>query len=294
MAEHPGDHGGRRDGLVDVDGTEIHYSAWGDRDADPVVCVHGFSRTGRDFDDLAAALADDYRVLCPDVPGRGMSEWSQSPETDYTAAALAGAIEGFVDAVGLDAMRWVGTSMGGAMGIRLAGTTLRDRITHLVLNDIGPGPVEDEGERGGTERIGDYLANPPRVRTLSALEAYFRDVYGANKPNADLRRLALTSARRTDDGDWTPNYDPEIVAVRFDDPEPRDLWDEWEAVRADPLILRGAESDVLSGAELAEMTRRRDAEVVEYPGIGHAPSLASPEQIAAVSDFLSGPPMETD
>ena len=288
MTDVEGDLGGRRDRFASADGTEIHYSEWGDPGDEPVVCVHGFSRTGRDFDDLAHALATehDYRVLCPDVPGRGMSEWSDAPAEDYTREALASAIAAFCDAVGLTDFRWIGTSMGGAMGIRLAGGDLRERITHLVLNDIGPGPVEEEEEREGSERISSYLNNPPEVGTLQELEAYFRDIYGSNKPDADMRRLTVTSARRTDDGNWTPNYDPDVVGVREGDGR-RWLWDEWEQVAADVLVLRGAESDILSAATADEMVEKPDCEAIEYPGVGHAPSLATDEQIGAVADFLA-------
>lgn len=287
MPDITGDLGGRTDRFATVDGTEIHYSEWGDRSDPPVVCVHGFSRTGRDFDDLAHALSAEYWVVCPDVPGRGLSQWSQTPEEDYTSDALAAAITGFADEIGIDEMRWVGTSMGGAMGIRLASGALRDRITHLVLNDIGPGPVAPDPDREAGERISSYLSNPPTVRTLGELEAYFQQIYGGNKPNADIRRLTVTSARRTDDGHWTPNYDPDIVSVRFGDGEPRDLWDEWDRLTAEILVLRGEESDVLSTAELDTMADRTDCAVIEYAGVGHAPSLATAEQIDDVTGFLA-------
>lgn len=282
----------REDRFVTVDGTEIHYSAWGDDDGPPVVCVHGFSRNGRDFDDLAAALAGEYgfRVLCPDVPGRGLSEWSSDPATDYTSEALAASMAGFCDELHLDGLHWVGTSMGGAMGIRVASGALQGRIERLVLNDIGPGPIEPQEEPGeGAERISSYLSNPPTVDTFRELEEYFADIYGDNRVGTDIRHLTLHSARRTDDGGWTPNYDPDIVGTRFEEYEPRDLWDEWDAIAAPTLVLRGAESDVLSEATFEAMVERRPGtEVVEYPGVGHAPSLSPPEQIETVAEFLSG------
>lgn len=281
----------RRDRFATVDDAEIHYSEWGDADGFPVVCVHGFSRHGRDFDDLAAALAgeDGYRVVCPDVPGRGLSEWSDDPAADYTAEALAASVVGLCEDLGLGSVHWVGTSMGGAMGIRVASGPLRDRIARLVLNDIGPGPVEDGGRREGGERIETYLRDPPALETLRELDDYFVEIYGRRGATGDVQDRTLHSARRTDDGRWTPNYDPDCVGVRFDAYEPRDLWDEWEAVDAPTLLLRGAESDVLSAAETEEMVARRPGTaVVEYPGVGHAPSLSRPEQIDEIAAFLAG------
>ncbi|MFC7046722.1 alpha/beta fold hydrolase [Halobacteriaceae archaeon GCM10025711] len=110
----------RSDQFVTVDGTELHYSAWGDEDAPPVVCVHGLSRVGRDFDGLAARLEDEYRLVCPDMPGRGLSEWADFPEAEYSPEAMSALLVAFVDELDIDTMRWVGTSMGGMLGMGLA------------------------------------------------------------------------------------------------------------------------------------------------------------------------------
>lgn len=281
----------RRDRFVTVDGTEIHCSEWGEPDdgGTGVVCVHGFSRNGRDFDALARTLAveHDRWVVCPDAPGRGLSEWSQTPAETYTEPSLATTLAGLCDELEMETVRWVGTSMGGALGIRVAASHLRDRIDRLVLNDIGPVSVGSDGDREGIERIRDYLSNPPTVRTLSELEEYFRDTYGENRPNTDVRKLTLTSARRTDDGYWTPSYDPAIVDVRFDGHERRDLWDEWNDIEADVFVLRGEESDILSAETLAEMTDRKPTcEAVELSDIGHAPSLTTDDQIDPVVEFV--------
>lgn len=283
---------GRRDQFLTVEGLEIHYSEWGDPGGDPVVCVHGFSRNGRAFDALARALAGKgYHVLCPDVPGRGESEWSQNPKIDYRSYdpdGLPRYLEGFCDALCDGTIRWVGTSMGGAIGILLAGGTLRDRISHLVVNDIGPGPVEaDPEDTTGSDHIRQYR-DPPRFRTLGELEAYFEERYGDRDSAVDLHHLTITSARRTDDGGWTHSYDPAIVDAYLETSGSRDLWTAWDAVEAETLVIRGMETHILPEPELDEMrSRRPEIDVVQYPGVGHAPSLDTCEQIRAVVSFLS-------
>ena len=143
---------------VTLDGTEIHYTEWGDPDATPLVCVHGLSRHGRDFDPLAAALADEYRVLCPDMPGRGESEWDPD---QYDGASLSAIIVGFFEELGLTDAHYLGLSMGGQLGIGVVAGPLADRVRRLVLVDIGPDPDDDDTADEGVQRIIDYLTNPP-------------------------------------------------------------------------------------------------------------------------------------
>jgi pimeloyl-ACP methyl ester carboxylesterase len=284
----------RRDRFLTVGGLEIHYSEWGAPVDPPVVCVHGFSRNGRAFDTLARALAEEgFHVLCPDVPGRGASEWSRDPETDYRPDdpdGLPRYLRGFCEELLDDEepVRWVGTSMGGVIGIRLAGGPLGDRISNLVVNDIGPGPLDpDPVESTGSDHIRQYR-DPPTFRTLEELEAYFEARYGDRDPSVDLRHMTVTSARRTDDGAWTHDYDPAIVDAYLATEGPRDLWTEWDTIEAETFVLRGAETHILPEAEFEAMrSRGPETEVLELPGVGHAPSLATDEQVEAVVSFLS-------
>ena len=271
----------RTDEFLTLDDVEIHYSAWGDADAPPVVCVHGLSRVGRDFDPLARALADDYRVLCPDMPGRGLSEWAP---THYPPEAMVELLVAFYEELGLESTRYVGTSMGGTLGIRLAAEDLADRIDALVLNDVGPEPSEDEGAEEGIQRIIDYLTNPPTYDRFSGLEAYFREAYATfnEQTDAEWRRLTRTSSRRTDDGAFTPNYDTRIVEPVVTADPPGDPWARWEAVEAPTLVLRGAESDILGESTFEEMLRRRPETESLVVDCGHAPALNTDEQVAAV------------
>ena len=276
----------RRDEFCELDVVEIHYSEWGAADAPPVVCVHGLSRVGRDFDPLARELADDYRVLCPDMPGRGLSEWSPA---HYEPAAMVDLLVEFYDELGLESTRYVGTSMGGTLGIRLAADELADRIDALVLNDVGPEPAEDEGAEEGIQRIIDYLTNPPTYDRFSAMEAYFREAYATfnEQTDAEWTRLTRTSSRHTDDGAFTPNYDTRIVEpVVTAEPE-RDPWELWERIDAPTLVLRGASSDILGEGTFEEMLKRRPETESLVVDCGHAPALNTDEQISAVRSILA-------
>lgn len=271
----------RRDEFCTLDGVEIHYSEWGDPDAPPVVCVHGLSRVGRDFDSLARRLADDYRVLCPDMPGRGLSEWAP---THYDLASMVELLVAFYERLGLESTRYVGTSMGGTLGIRLAAEDLTERIDALVLNDVGPEPSEDEGATEGIQRIIDYLTNPPEYDRFTDMEAYFREAYATfnEQTDAEWKRLARTSSRRTDDGGFTPNYDTRIVEPVVAATPEGDPWELWEAIDVPLLVLRGKNSDILGVDTFEEMLKRRPETESLVVDCGHAPALNTDEQIAAL------------
>lgn len=274
-----------RSGYLNLDGREIHYTEWGRRGAEPLIMWHGLARTGRDFDDLAAALADTYHIVCPDTIGRGLSQWSPEPDQEYCLGFYARLAVGLYDAFGFRTVRWVGTSMGGAIGMKVAGGPLRDRITHLVLNDIGP-KIAD----AAVARIRSYAGSPSAFATVSELEAYFRTIY---KPYGVLtdeqwRRLTETSVRRLPDGRVTPHYDPKMVRQFEVHPNDYDLWPDYERIVAKVLCLRGAESDLLLPADAEEMTRRgARCRLETIAGCGHAPALNVPEQIDMVRAFLA-------
>lgn len=264
---------------------ELHYTEWGAVNRETIIMWHGLARTGRDFDDIAATLSGRYRVLCPDTLGRGLSQWSPAPETEYSVGFYTRLAAAFVDALGVGAMRWLGTSMGAMIGTAAAAGPLKGRISHLVLNDMGP-KIGD----AALARIRAYAGNPAKFDRVSELEAYFRTIY---KPYGHLseeqwRRLAETSARRCDDGRVTPHYDPKIVMMFTHHEEELVQWDEWDALECKALCLRGAESDLLLPETAEEMTRRGPrCRVVTFPGVGHAPALNVPEQIGLVADFFA-------
>lgn len=280
----------RTDRFLTVDGIELHYSAWGDPDDPPIVCVHGLSRVGRDFDALAAELEEEYYVVCPDMPGRGWSEWP-ADTTAYTNERMAELLVGFCDELGSEELRWVGTSMGGGLGIALAGGALSDRITHLVVNDVSPDPANDAKE-SALERIVEYVGDPPVVDTVTELEAYYREIYGERfsaMTDEEWTAFTLRSARRTDDGGVTRAYDPRILEgleAGADDDDGPDGWEIWEAIDAELMVVHGVDSEILPTPVYEEMLERRpDAETVEVDS-GHAPMLNTADQIEPIRQFL--------
>ncbi|MFM2056017.1 MAG: hypothetical protein RLY71_402 [Pseudomonadota bacterium] len=268
------------------EGREIHYTEWGAEHAETVIAWHGLARTGRDMDDIAAHLAQRWRVICPDTIGRGLSEWSPEPAAEYCLAFYVRLATALVDQLGLAQFHWLGTSMGGAIGIKAAAGALRGRIQRLVLNDIGP-----EIAASAVERIRSYAGQPPAFPTVGALEQYFRTVY---KPygwlsDAQWRRLTETSVRRLPDGRITPHYDPAMVQQFIAHPHDYDQWPEWDSLELPVLCLRGADSDLLLPATAEAMRQRGPrAAVVEIAGCGHAPALNTPEQFGLVERFLDG------
>jgi pimeloyl-ACP methyl ester carboxylesterase len=266
-------------------GRELHYTEWGAQHASTVIAWHGLARTGRDMDSIAAHLAQQHHVICPDTLGRGFSQWSPLPAQEYCLAFYETQAISLLDQLGLQQVQWLGTSMGGAIGLRAAAGGLRGRITRLVLNDIGPAL-----EAAAVQRIRSYAGQPPAFASMSELEAYFRQVY---KPYGWLsdtmwRSLAETSARRLPDGRVTPHYDPAMVQQFEHHPLDYEQWPAWDTLDIPVLCLRGENSDLLSRHTAEAMrTRGPRAVVVEIPGCGHAPALNTEEQFALVARFLA-------
>ena len=271
---------------LDCQGREIHYTEWGAQHAEVVVAWHGLARTGRDMDDIAAHLAQRWRVICPDTPGRGLSQWSPAPDDEYQLSVYAAQATALLDQLGIDQCLWLGTSMGGAIGLHAAAGALRGRITRLVMNDIGP-----ELAAPAVARIRSYAGSPPAFATVGELALYFRTIYQPYGWLSDeqWRRLTETSLRRLPDGRVTPHYDPAMVRQFIAHPADYDQWPAWDALAIPVLVLRGAHSDLLL-PEVAEAMRNRGprAVVVTLPDCGHAPALNTPAQFSLVERFLAG------
>ncbi len=268
----------------------MHYVEWGDPAAERVVvCVHGLTRNGRDFDTLAQALQPELRVVCPDVVGRGKSDWVQAKEeysypqycADMTAliARVTASTSGSARQV-----HWVGTSMGGIIGMLLASRP-NTPIARLVLNDVGPWIP-----KAALERLATYVGKDPRYRTLEEVEAYVRFVSASFGPltNEQWRHLTVHNAKQHPDGSWGMNYDPGIGLPLQQSPlADVDLWPYWDAITCPTLLLRGAQSDLLLKETATVMSRRGpQPSLVEFEGVGHAPMLMADDQIKAVKDFL--------
>lgn len=263
----------------------IAYLEWGDpENARVLVCVHGLSRCARDFDALAAALSDRYRVVCPDMAGRGDSGWLADPMR-YVVPQYVSDMVTLVARLDVETLHWVGTSMGGLVGMALA--ALNDSpVTKLVLNDSGPVVT-----RASLERIASYFGLAPTFPDLESAEQYVRAVSAPFGPHSDAEWRFLTEVvvRRNADGSYRMHYDPRIgEPFRAHMPEnDLELWPIYEAVRCPTLVVRGALSDLLTRDTCERMAAcGPKAKVIEVEGVGHAPTLMHADQIGIVRGFL--------
>jgi pimeloyl-ACP methyl ester carboxylesterase len=281
------------------------YWQWGDPQAQHVVlCVHGLSRQGRDFDVLAQALCarspNPMRVVCPDVAGRGRSDGLADPMA-YQLPTYAGDMLALVAQLHAQSpvaqLDWVGTSMGGLMGLLLAGQTAFQQttptwvpITRLVLNDVGPVVAWRF-----IERLRTYIGQTGQFDTLQAGADHLRRISPGFGPHTDAQWLALSTPmfKPLPQGGWTLHYDPALAqAVHALTPEAAQhgealLWQLYDQIQATTLLLRGAESDLLT-PEVAQAMQQRGprAQRLDLPGVGHAPTLVAEDQLAAVASFL--------
>ncbi len=264
------------------------YWEWGDPTNPRVlVCVHGLSRQGRDFDTLAAAMSGDYRVVCPDVVGRGQSDWLVDP-MGYNIPAYVGDMVTLLARLDAETVHWVGTSMGGLIGLGLASLP-GSPVRKLVLNDVGP-----VIEWASLQRIGSYLGQPAHWASEDEAADALLAISAGFGQHTRQQWLALTRPQLKPDGaGFKPHYDPAIaVPFKLITPElakagEAALWAGYDKVRCPTLLIRGAESDLLSEATAQAMTERGPkARLVTLPGVGHAPTLVQSMQVSLVREFL--------
>lgn len=266
---------------------DMYYTEWGAYDNPRIViCVHGLSRNCRDFDSLAQALEPDFRVVCPDIAGRGRSDWLANKACYVNAQYVADitTLIARLTAEGPRKIYWVGTSMGGIIGMMLA-CLPRTPIRRLVLNDVG-GIVP----KAALARIVTYLGKDPHFASLKELELCVRTISAPFGPLTDAQWEHLTrfNSKHHPDGSWGFNYDPGI-AQPFQNVAIEDvpLWQHYDGIICPTLLLRGAESDLLLKDTAAAMTLRGPrAHLVEFPGVGHAPILMNDDQVQVVRGFL--------
>ena len=262
----------------------LRWHEWGPPSGRPVVCVHGLTRQGRDFDVLARALSQQgRRVICPDIPGRGMSGWLPDGAL-YTVPTYVAVLAPLLSALG--EYDWVGTSMGGLIGMGLVALPA-DRVRRMVLNDIGPFIP-----RAALARIRDYLgAPPPHFDDIAGVELYLRGVhapFGA-LTDAQWRAMAEHSARMTAAGQVNLHYDPRIVEPMQTTLTDVNLWPLWDcAVNRPVLVLRGETSDLLTAETAAKMDEHPNTQVETIAGCGHAPALMDAHQVGLIVRFLAG------
>lgn len=264
------------------------YTEWGDPgNANVLLCVHGLTRVGRDFDRLARAMFDRYRVVCPDVAGRGASDWLRDPR-HYHVGQYASDMVTLIARLNVESVHWIGTSMGGLIGITVAGQPASP-VTKFVINDVGP-----TLSAPAIQRIGEYLGKPIRFDSIDAATDYIALVGApfALRTREEWREITETVIRRDGDG-WVLHYDPRI-AEPFKSVTPEiaaqaeaATWALWDNIRCPTLLTRGAKSDLLSAETAAQMMQRGPkAKLVEFAGVGHAPMFMHDDQIGVVREFL--------
>ena len=282
----------RIDSVQCLSPTGLHrlgFKEWGDpTNRKVLVCVHGVTRVSDDFDALASAMSDTYRVVCPDIVGRGRSGRLLDPR-NYQVPQYVADMVTLLARLNADSVDWFGTSMGGLIGIGLASLPASP-IKKLILNDIGPALNPE-----ALLRIGDYIGQDVRFDTFEQAAAYIKSISLTFGPHSEAQwhKLAADVLRQNAEGKWIRHYDLGL-AVPFQAATPEStrqaeamLWHAWDAIRCPTLVVRGAESDLLSAETARTMSQRGPkASLVEIAGVGHAPTFVQPEQIAIAREFL--------
>lgn len=265
------------------------YKEWGDpRNSRVLVCVHGVTRVSDDFDALAAAMSDKYRVICPDVVGRGRSAWLKDPKYYWVPQYVSDMVT-LVARLDVPQIDWFGTSMGALIGMGLA--AMPDTpIRKMVMNDVGP-----TLNFQALSRIGSYIGDDLRFDSFQQARDYIRTISAPFGPHTDAEwdKLAADVLRQTDDGRWRRHYDVSLALpfkVMTEESAQQGeaaLWAAYDAVRCPVLLVRGAQSDLLTPETAQQMTLRGPrAQLVELPGVGHAPTFMHDDQIALARAFF--------
>lgn len=271
---------------------KMAYKEWGAPENPKILlCVHGLTRVSDDFDRLALELCDEYRVVCPDVVGRGRSDWLRMPQHYHVPQYVSDMVT-LLARLDAKTVHWFGTSMGGLIGMGIASLP-ENPVQKMLLNDVGPvlNPV-------AIKRIGEYIGQTMRFPTFDDAERYIRGIsqsFGAHTEE-QWRKLAADVLRQDKDGQWIRHYDPALAeAIKAATPESLQhaeagLWAAYDAIRCPTLLVRGAQSDLLTREVAEEMTHRGPcAQLVELPDVGHAPSFLHDEQIDIARRFFLSP-----
>ncbi len=276
---------------ADAEPRKMAYLEWGKNNPEVVVCVHGLTRNSRDFDFLAQELQQKYRIIAIDVTGRGRSDWLKD-KTQYHNLTYAQDIAQMLNALGMKNINWVGTSMGGLIGMLIA-SGFPGLVKKLVINDIGPFiPAQ------ALRRIAEYTGSRMNFSTYEEAERFFREIYqpwGLTNER-QWRHMLQNSLIKSPDGGYKFIYDPEIGNAFRDETgkikemQDIDLWEVWEKISTPPLVLRGADSDILDKSTAEKMVKSKPGgKLVEYKGVGHAPSLMEDTHISEIKEWLEKP-----
>ena len=270
--------------FVNANGLRLHYLDFGNHAKPPLICIHGLSGNAHNFDQLAPHLSDSWHVMALDVRGRGDSEWG--PSGDYNAPVYVSDLVAMLDALRIQRVALIGTSMGGIISMIFAGG-YPDRVDRIVLNDVGPAI-----EPAGLGRITDYITSSPQsFAAIEEVVTYYRENYPPMRqmPADELRDFVQWAVRPGPEGRLVWKLDPAVrnIPRTGSASRPLDLWVPYARIAVPVLAIRGAESDILSRATLNQMQMvQRQTTIVEVPGVGHAPSLNEPEALAAIKEFF--------
>ncbi|MCP4023328.1 MAG: alpha/beta hydrolase [Desulfobacteraceae bacterium] len=275
--------------FLQINDRSIHVRVFNPESKTSIVCWHGLARNCFDFDPIAQVLAQNYRVVCPDTLGRGLSQWAQSPAYEYHYGAYAETAVAICDHFQMDTLDWIGTSMGGNIGVILAAGPMKGRIRSLVINDVGP-----EIPPKTLERILEYTTgDQPEFDTFMELNNYLMELYDAmgGRSKEEWFQMTMQSARRTSKGKFTVLFDPQIVQMPDDNTPIPDLWEVFEAVTCPILLLHGSLSDLLTDEIVKKMLAiKPEMQVVDIPDCGHAPGLHKRHHMEPVLKFISEQP----
>jgi pimeloyl-ACP methyl ester carboxylesterase len=273
--------------MLTVNGLQLHHLDWGNPDAPALVCVHGLRGNAHAFDGFARRFADRYHVLSLDVRGRGDSAWS--PDGAYQMSDYASDLAGIVDQLGLTTFSYIGTSMGGRIGVTYAANN-GNRLTRFILNDIGP-----DGEAGSDRITREAGKAPDTFESYDAAVEYLRSTTGVASRMSEeaLQERARHTFKQRDDGRWIAKADPEFLRQRSaagTAHDPAVLWKALEELSCPTLLLRGTVSDVLSEAQAQKIVQTlRHGTLAHVPDVGHTPTLEEPAAVEALEKFLGNP-----
>lgn len=263
----------------------IYYREWGDPNSEhTIICVHGVTRLSRDFDALAKELSKKYRVICPDVVGRGYSDWFGDKQS-YNFLQYCADMNALIANLNVDKVHWIGTSMGGLIGLILAALP-HTPIQSLILNDVGP-----DLKRTELQRLGQYIGKAPTFPTKEDLFKYYKETYQAfgSLPEGHWKKMALYSSFKEDYG-YRMHYDPKIgdafrASYSFYN---FDLWKYWDEIECPSLLLRGELSTFFTQETVDKMLEREgDVRFKEIKNVGHAPMLNKKREINFISSFYN-------
>jgi len=266
---------------------DVAVRIWNPKATRTLIAWHGLARHGGDFAALARELGSEWRIIAPDTPGRGLSSWSLFPAHDYLYSHYITIAVALLDHYELDQVDWLGTSMGGLLGMLIAADTQhRSRISRLILNDVGP-----ELNKEGLIALSSYFGVIHRFNNFADLKAELTQHYASFGITCEeeWRELALNSARRLPDGNWTYHFDPRI-GEQFIHDTPRDTWADWANIRCPLMVIRGETSTLLDAETLPKMAEVQPTlTTLTVTGCGHAPMLNTPEQVTPRRHFLDAP-----